>query len=82
MYPNNKFLLYPNWDIVLKAIILFKSFCTKPQVAAKKAVLDPITVITSKVVLLYSNIGLTLISKYIPAVTRVAACNKALTGVG
>jgi hypothetical protein len=33
-------------------------------------------------VVLYSKIGDTLINKYIPAVTSVAACNKALTGVG
>ena len=65
-----------------KAIILFKSFCTKPLVAAKKAVVAPTKVITNKAVGLYSKIGELLNSKYIPAVTRVAACNKAETGVG
>ena len=54
----------------------------KPLVAAINAVVEPIIVITNNAVLLYSNIGDTLINKYIPAVTRVAACNKALTGVG
>jgi hypothetical protein len=74
--------LYPNWEIVLNAIILFKSFCNRPQVAAINAVVEPIIVITNKAVLLNSKIGDTLINKYIPAVTSVAACNKALTGVG
>ena len=47
-----------------------------------KAVVAPINVITSKAVGLYSNIGEHLNNKYKPAVTRVAACNKAETGVG
>ena len=59
--------------MVLKAIILFKSFCTNPQVAAKKAVLAPTKVITNKAVGLYSNNGLDLTNKYKPAVTSVAA---------
>ena len=54
-------------------MILFKSFCTKPQVAAKNAVLAPTRVITNKAVLLYSNNGELLTSRYRPAVTRVAA---------
>ena len=58
------------------------SFKTKPQVAAKKAVDAPIKVITNRAVGLYSNIGEDLTNKYNPAVTSVAACNKALTGVG
>lgn len=64
------------------AIILFRSLLTKPTLAPKKAVDAPSKVITSKAVGLYSNIGEDLNSKYIPAVTRVAACNKAETGVG
>ena len=63
-------------------MILFKSFCTKPQVAAKNAVLAPTRVITNKAVLLYSNNGELLTSRYRPAVTRVAALIKADTGVG
>ena len=78
-YFNSK---QPNWLIVLKAIILFKSFCTKLQVAAKNAVLAPTRVITNKAVGLYSNNGLDLTNKYNPAVTRVAAWIKADTGVG
>jgi len=74
--------MYPNCDIVDIAIILFKSFCTKPQVAAKNAVVAPIKVITNNAVELYSNIGEDLTNKYKPAVTSVAACNRALTGVG
>lgn len=65
-----------------KAIILFISFCTKPQVAAKKAVVAPTNVITNKAVLLYSNIGEDLTRRYNPAVTSVAAWIKAETGVG
>ena len=74
--------MYPNWLIVLNAIILFKSFCINPHVAAKKAVLAPTNVITNKAVLLYSKIGDDLTNKYNPAVTSVAAWIKALTGVG
>ena len=68
--------------MVLKAIILFKSFCTNPQVAAKKAVDAPTKVITNSAVLLYSKIGDDLTNKYNPAVTSVAAWIKAETGVG
>ena len=50
--------------------------------AAKKAVLAPVNVITNKAVLLYSNIGEDLTNKYNPAVTSVAAWIKAETGVG
>ena len=60
----------------------FKSFWTKPQVAAKKAVVAPVKVIINKAVLLYSNKGEDLNNKYNPAVTRVAAWIKADTGVG
>ena len=59
--------------MVENAIILFKSFCTKPQVAAKKAVVAPIKVIINNAVGLYSNTGADLINKYNPAVTNVAA---------
>ena len=54
-------------------MILFKSFCTNPQVAAKKAVEAPIIVIINKAVLLYSSKGEDRTSKYNPAVTSVAA---------
>ena len=74
--------MYPNCDIVEKAIILFKSFWTNPQVAAKKAVEAPTSVITRRAVLLYSNIGEDLTSRYNPLVTSVAAWMKADTGVG
>ena len=49
--------MYPNCEIVLKAIILFKSLPSKPHVPAKKAVLDPMITITSNASGLYSNIG-------------------------
>ena len=79
---TNKYKIKPNWEIVLNAIILFKSFWTKPQVAANKAVEAPIKVITNNAVELYSNKGEDLTNKYKPAVTSVAAWSKALTGVG
>ena len=56
-------VIYPNWLIVLKAIIRFKSFWTKPHVAAKNAVEAPINVITNKAVELYSKIGDDLTNK-------------------
>ena len=54
-----------------KAIILFKSFKTRPQVAAKKAVEAPIKVIINSALELNSSIGEDLTNKYKPAVTRV-----------
>jgi hypothetical protein len=52
-------------------MILFRSLLTKPTVAPKNAVEAPISVITNKAVVLYSNIGEDLNNRYIPAVTRV-----------
>ena len=63
-------------------MILFKSFETRPTLPPTKAVVAPTNVITSKAVGLYSKIGEHLNNKYKPAVTRVAACNSAETGVG
>ena len=68
--------------MVLIAIILFKSLLTNPVEAATKAVVAPTRVITNKAVGLYSKIGELLSSRYNPAVTKVAACNNAETGVG
>ena len=51
------------------------SFKTKPQVAAKKAVVAPTKVITNKAVELYSKIGDDLSNKYNPAVTNVQIYN-------
>ena len=67
---------------LLVAPIRFISFCTNPDVAAKKAVIEPTKTITINDNGLYSNSHEDLNSKYIPAVTRVAAWIKALTGVG
>lgn len=63
-------------------MIRFISFCNKPLDAAKKVVNAPIIVIIKRVAGLYSNRGLDLINKYIPAVTSVAAWSKEETGVG
>ena len=52
------------------------------MVAAKKAVIAPITVTTTRAVGAYSNNGEQRASKNTPAVTMVAACIKAETGVG
>jgi len=63
-------------------MIFLISCCTNPQVAAKKAVIAPQIVIKNIVVGAYGHIGALRIIKKIPAVTIVAACNKAETGVG
>ncbi len=54
-------------------MIRFKSFCSRPDEAAKNAVIEPTHIITIKAVDPYSIKGDDLISKYTPAVTRVAA---------
>ena len=58
------------------------SFCTKATVAAKIAVTIPTIATTFKATWEYSKIGEHLITKKTPAVTIVAACIKADTGVG
>jgi hypothetical protein len=58
------------------------SFCTKPTLAAKKAVKVPSIVITVNAVGAYSNNGEHRINKKTPAVTNVAAWINAETGVG
>ena len=55
--------IYPIWEIVLNAIIRFKSFCNRPVEAAKKAVIAPTHKITNSAVELYSNNGDDLRSK-------------------
>ena len=67
---------------LLVALIRFISFCTNPDVAAKNAVKDPTKTITISDNGLYSNNHDDLNNKYIPAVTSVAACSNAETGVG
>jgi len=54
---------YPNCEIVLKAIILFRSFCNRPDEAAKIEVTAPIQVIINNAVGLHSNNGLDLTNK-------------------
>jgi hypothetical protein len=46
--------------MVLKAIILFRSFCSSPEEAAKIEVIDPINVITNRAVGDHSSSGLDL----------------------
>ena len=46
-----------------KATILLRSFCTNPEDAATKAVVEPINVNINKAVGLYSKIGELLNSK-------------------
>jgi hypothetical protein len=58
------------------------SFCVTAIVAEKKAVNPPITNILNKANGANSNNAEHLIIKKIPAVTKVAACIKADTGVG
>lgn len=49
------------------------SFCSKPVVAAKKAVTAPTQVITTSLVGAYSSKGEDRSRRYTPAVTSVAA---------
>ena len=58
------------------------SFCTKPTVAAKKAVLAPIRTTKFIAIGASSNKGEHLTTKNTPAVTMVAAWISAETGVG
>ena len=74
--------MYPNWLQVEYAITLFKSFCSKPVVAAKNAVHAPRIATIFKDTGLYSNTGELLVIKKTPAVTIVAAWINAETGVG
>jgi hypothetical protein len=64
------------------AITRFKSFCNNPTVAAKNAVEAPTIVIKFKILEAYSNKGDERAIKNTPAVTIVAACINAETGVG
>ena len=60
----------------------FKSFWTRPTVPAKNAVNAPKNATINKVELLNSNNIEHRIIKKTPAVTKVAACISAETGVG
>jgi hypothetical protein len=51
----------------------FRSFCSRPLVAAKNAVRAPTQVIASRVVGAYSSKGEDRSKRYTPAVTSVAA---------
>ena len=61
---------------------LFMSFCTHAIVAAKIAVEAPTKITTVNAVSEYSNSGDRRATMNTPAVTIVAACIKADTGVG
>jgi hypothetical protein len=65
--------MYPNCEHVEYAITFFMSFCTNPTVAAKNAVIAPITATTHTTSGDVSHIGLLLNNKNTPAVTIVAA---------
>jgi len=58
------------------------SFCTRPTVAAKKAVVAPMTTTTVSATGAYSKIGDRRATMKTPAVTMVAAWMRAETGVG
>ena len=58
------------------------SFCTRPTVAAKKAVIAPMTMTTESAAGAYSKIGESRATMKTPAVTIVAAWISAETGVG
>ncbi len=58
------------------------SFCTRPTVAAKNAVIAPTSVTTISAWCEYSNSGDMRATRNTPAVTMVAAWISAETGVG
>lgn len=58
------------------------SFATSPKLPPKKAVAPPKAVSRVRVAGANSNTGDNFNNKYIPAVTSVAACSNADTGVG
>ena len=58
------------------------SFCTRPIVAAKKAVMAPMSVTNCSAFGACSKIGESRATMKTPAVTMVAACISAETGVG
>jgi hypothetical protein len=64
------------------AIILFISDCTNPIKELNTVVIAPNHWQSNNTVLLYSIRGELRIKRYTPAVTIVAACISALTGVG
>jgi hypothetical protein len=63
-------------------LLFFTSFCAAPVVAPKIAVVLPITVIIFETKGDTTKSVESLSKRYIPAVTIVAACIKADTGVG
>ena len=74
--------MYPNCEQVEYAITRLISFCTRPTVAAKNAVDAPMKTTNFMVSGANSMIGDIRQIKKTPAVTIVAACIKADTGVG
>ena len=74
--------IYPNWEQVEYAITLFISNWVKAIVDANKAVKAPINVIKVRTLGAYSKRGDNLHTIKTPAVTIVAACINAETGVG
>ena len=73
---------YPICEQVENAITRFRSFCSRPVVAAKNAVTAPTHVIASRAVGANSSRGEDRSTRYTPAVTSVAAWISAETGVG
>ena len=74
--------MYPSCEHVEYAITRLISFCTRPTVAAKNAVIAPTNVTTFKASGAYSKTGDNLATINTPAVTIVAAWISAETGVG
>ncbi len=58
------------------------SFCAAPIVPEIKAVIPPHTATSKRILGAYSSMGEQRISRNTPAVTMVAACISAETGVG
>src|SRR6202051_434345 len=74
--------MYPSCEQVEYATMRLMSFCTRPTVAAKKAVVAPKNITTACALGASSNNGDNRATMKTPAVTMVAAWIRADTGVG
>jgi len=75
-------IIKPSWLEVENATIFLISFWVKAHVAVKRVVKAPKQRQIVRAVLLFSIIGLSRISKKMPATTIVLECSRAETGVG
>ena len=75
-------IISPSWLDVEKAIIFFRSFWVRAQIAVKEVVMAPKQRHSVRAVWLFSRRGKVRISRKMPATTMVLECRRADTGVG